>query len=198
MPHRASGIRRRSPFPGIRNFSADPEGWARLQRLGGIWISPGNDENEIAGNTFDEITTDWIVIEGDHNMVVTRSATDSVRDPGSANRVSGPGYVTSDRSAPFLDESGESPARRAVRVSLSEKPGKENQMTQRPLRTASAPLRHATPREHGPGATARVPRTRLRAQLPRAARRPRAEPGRQPSAIARPPVRLAASRSEAA
>jgi parallel beta-helix repeat protein len=56
----------------------------------GIWISPGSDENEIIGNTFEDIASHGVVLEGDHNRVESRSASDVVRDLGTGNRVTAP------------------------------------------------------------------------------------------------------------
>jgi pimeloyl-ACP methyl ester carboxylesterase len=50
-------------------------------------VSPGSNGNEIVGNTFEEVASDAIVIEGDRNRVETRSASDAVRDLGRENRV---------------------------------------------------------------------------------------------------------------
>jgi len=52
-----------------------------------IWLSPGSDENEIVGNTFEDIVGDAVVLEGDNNEVALRSAEDAVRDLGHGNRV---------------------------------------------------------------------------------------------------------------
>jgi parallel beta-helix repeat protein len=62
------------------------EQW-RVVTGSGIWISPGSDENEIAGNIFEDIASHAVVLEGDRNRVETRSASDIVRDLGSGNRV---------------------------------------------------------------------------------------------------------------
>jgi prolyl oligopeptidase len=90
-----AGIARRQPFPGNTSPWADPEkmGWGTANGSG-IWISPGSDGNEIAGNTFEDIAGAAVVVEGDSNRVEMRSANDSVRDLGRANRVTAPGSVT--------------------------------------------------------------------------------------------------------
>jgi hypothetical protein len=54
----------------------------------GIWIGPGSDGNEIVDNTFEDIAAFAVVLDGDGNEVVVRSADDTVRDLGSSNRVS--------------------------------------------------------------------------------------------------------------
>jgi parallel beta-helix repeat protein len=70
----------------------------------GLWLSPGSDENEIFGNMFEDIATYLIVLEGDSNRVELRSASDTVRDLGSGNRISGPGG-SAGAAAPPLYES---------------------------------------------------------------------------------------------
>jgi parallel beta-helix repeat protein len=52
-----------------------------------IWVSPGSDENEIAGNIFEDIASHAIVLEGERNRVELRNASDRVRDVGNGNRV---------------------------------------------------------------------------------------------------------------
>ena len=52
-----------------------------------IWASPNSDENEIAGNTFEDIAGIAVVVEGASNHVALRSADDTVRDMGPDNRV---------------------------------------------------------------------------------------------------------------
>lgn len=83
-----SRIAQRNPYPGITVNSTDPEraGW-REANGSGIWVSPASDENEISGNTFEEIATHAIVLEGSGNVVELESASDSVRDLGTRNRV---------------------------------------------------------------------------------------------------------------
>jgi len=72
---------RREPFPG------NPDAW-REANGSAIWLSPGSDENEIIGNTFEDVASHAIVLEGDRNVVEKRSSSDTVRDLGSGNRVS--------------------------------------------------------------------------------------------------------------
>jgi pimeloyl-ACP methyl ester carboxylesterase/ketosteroid isomerase-like protein len=84
-----TGVLRREPFPGNWNSELD-QAW-RAANGAGIWLSPGSDENEIAGNSFDDITTHAIVLEGDRNRVKTGGASDAVHDLGSGNRVTVPG-----------------------------------------------------------------------------------------------------------
>jgi hypothetical protein len=62
-------------------------GWARANGSG-IWISPGSDENQIIGNTFADVASHAVVLEGDRNRVEMRTLTDAVRDLGSGNQVS--------------------------------------------------------------------------------------------------------------
>jgi parallel beta-helix repeat protein len=82
-----TGIRRRDPFPG-NTLGSLPE-W-REGNGSGIWVSRGSNENQIAGNTFEEIAAHAVVLEGHSNRVELRRAGDSVRDLGIANRVSRP------------------------------------------------------------------------------------------------------------
>lgn len=91
-----TGIARRSPFPGTTMNSADPEAW-REANGSGIWVSSGSEENEIVGNTFEDIAGHAVVLQGDRNVVEIRSPSDSVRDLGSGNRVSGPGGAEAHR-----------------------------------------------------------------------------------------------------
>jgi erythromycin esterase len=82
-----SEVAAREPFPGN---TMDPRGAAlewREANGSGIWISPGSDGNEIAGNVFNDIAAFAVVAEGDSNRVELRSAGDSVRDLGTGNRV---------------------------------------------------------------------------------------------------------------
>jgi parallel beta-helix repeat protein len=79
-----SRISRRDPFPG--NTLGATQEW-REANGSGIWVSPGSTANQIAGNTFEGIASHAIVLEGDSNHVEIRSASDSVHNPGSGNRV---------------------------------------------------------------------------------------------------------------
>jgi hypothetical protein len=83
-----SDVRARSPFPGL-TWGDDPQRW-RAANGSGIWVSPESNENEIIGNTFEAIATHAIALEGDSNIVETRSAADSVRDLGNGNQVRTP------------------------------------------------------------------------------------------------------------
>jgi parallel beta-helix repeat protein len=105
------GVVVRDPFPGNR-LSFGPD-WQEANGSG-IWVSPGSAENEILGNTFEDITSDAIVIEGDRNRVETRSAIDAVRDLGSGNRVSGPA-AAADRTAGRVPAGGTVETRTASR-----------------------------------------------------------------------------------
>jgi parallel beta-helix repeat protein len=93
-----TGIARRDPFPG-NTLALPPARW-RDANGAGIWLSSGSNGNEIAGNTFENIASHAIVLEGDSNRVELRSAGDSVRDSGHGNRVTArdasapPGVVT--------------------------------------------------------------------------------------------------------
>jgi pimeloyl-ACP methyl ester carboxylesterase len=79
-----SAIRVRDPFPG--NGLGAPPAW-EIANGSAIWVSPGSEQNEIRGNTFDEIASYMVVLEGDRNVVEVRGAGDGVRDLGSGNRV---------------------------------------------------------------------------------------------------------------
>lgn len=81
-------VRRREPFPGTNVNSTDPErsGW-REANGSGIWVSPGSEENEIVGNTFEGVASYAVFLEGDKNRVRLQSSQDAIRDLGSANEV---------------------------------------------------------------------------------------------------------------
>jgi proline-specific peptidase len=79
-----SGIRLRDPFPGHTIDRPEP---GRAGNGVAIWVSPGSDENEIIGNTFEGIASHAIVLEGDRNRVETRSGGGTVRDLGTDNWV---------------------------------------------------------------------------------------------------------------
>ncbi|MBW3563600.1 MAG: right-handed parallel beta-helix repeat-containing protein [Acidobacteria bacterium] len=81
-----TGVRLRETYPGHTLYLPPPGTDANGS---GIWISHGSDDNEIVGNTFEDVASYAIVIEGDRNRVVTASASDSVRDLGRGNRVTG-------------------------------------------------------------------------------------------------------------
>jgi acyl-homoserine-lactone acylase len=82
------GITRRDPFPGNTANSTDPEksGWQAANGAG-IWISPGSDRNDVAGNRITDVAAHHVVLEGDGNLVSGANAGDAVLDLGSANRV---------------------------------------------------------------------------------------------------------------
>jgi parallel beta-helix repeat protein len=81
-------VARRDPFPGITVNSFDPQksGW-REANGSGIWVSPGSEENEILGNTFDDIASHAIVLEGDRNHVELTDSADIVRNLGTGNEI---------------------------------------------------------------------------------------------------------------
>jgi parallel beta-helix repeat protein len=85
-----SGIKERDPFPGNTTHSMDPDAW-RDANGSGIWISPGSDENEVVGNTFEDMAGYSVVLEGNRNRV-ERQRQDAVRDLGTGNRVSVPAH----------------------------------------------------------------------------------------------------------
>jgi uncharacterized protein (TIGR02246 family) len=80
-----SRIVRREPFPG--NTMVTSAQLPREANGSGIWVSAGSEENEIIGNTFEDIASHAVVLEGDRNRVETRSASDAVHDRGRGNRV---------------------------------------------------------------------------------------------------------------
>ena len=82
-----TGIEPRDPFPGNVANSADPEAW-RDANGSGIWVSPGSEDNEIAGNTFEDVAGAEVFLAGDRNRVELQSPSDSVRDLGTGNEVS--------------------------------------------------------------------------------------------------------------
>jgi uncharacterized protein len=80
-----AGVRRREPFPG-NTMIDNPELW-REANGSGIWISPGSDGNEIVGNTFDDVASAAVVLEGDSNVVVVHGEAGAVRDLGKGNHI---------------------------------------------------------------------------------------------------------------
>jgi parallel beta-helix repeat protein len=95
----ALGMTFRGPFPQLAANGS------------GIWVSPGSDENQILANTFTDLASDAVVLEGNRNHVATRSAGDLVRDLGTDNRVTGPGS-TATATIPAPAEIGSEPAER--------------------------------------------------------------------------------------
>lgn len=89
-----TGVRLRETYPGHTLYFPPPGTDANGS---GIWISHGSDDNEILGNTFEDIASYALVIEGDSNRVTVRDASDSVRDLGRGNRVSGRDLGTGNR-----------------------------------------------------------------------------------------------------
>ncbi|WP_162339633.1 NosD domain-containing protein [Cyclobacterium salsum] len=81
-----AGIRPRDPFPGNDLHSWPPE-WESANGSA-IWISPGSNENEIMGNTFEEVDSFAVFIEGDSNRVELNNKNDNVQDLGNGNQVS--------------------------------------------------------------------------------------------------------------
>jgi hypothetical protein len=83
-----TGVQLRTPFPGI-TWDGFPQQWGDANGSG-IWISAGSEENEIVGNTFEDVAGSAVFIQGDRNRVELRAASDDVRDLGSGNVVRGP------------------------------------------------------------------------------------------------------------
>jgi parallel beta-helix repeat protein len=75
--------RRRDPFPG--NTTGGTQAWAEANGSG-IWISPGSNHNEVVHNTFEEIASFAVVVEGDSNRVAFDDPA-AVRDAGAGNQV---------------------------------------------------------------------------------------------------------------
>ena len=88
MGNTVARIERRVPFPGNTWDSAAPT-WTTWDVANGsaIWVSSGSEENEIVDNSFEDIAAFAVFLEGDNNQVKLRSASDTVRDLGSGNRV---------------------------------------------------------------------------------------------------------------
>jgi hypothetical protein len=80
-----TGVAALDPFPG--NILGFPYPESPAANGSGIWLSPGSDENEIVGNTFADVASHAVVLEGDRNRVEMRTLTDAVRDLGSGNQV---------------------------------------------------------------------------------------------------------------
>jgi parallel beta-helix repeat protein len=101
-----TGIQRRAPFPGI-TWDGFEQRWEAANGSA-IWISAGSDENEIVGNTFQDIAASAVVIEGDRNHVELADPADVVRDLGTDNRVSGPDTTISSHAyeSKFVDVGG--------------------------------------------------------------------------------------------
>jgi parallel beta-helix repeat protein len=89
--NQVSGVVPRQPFPG-NSVSTDPAPW-RDANGSAIWVSPESDDNEIAGNVFEDIAGAAVVLEGDSNRVALEGASGVVRDLGSGNRVTAPSAV---------------------------------------------------------------------------------------------------------
>lgn len=75
----------RTPFPGLTWEGGTP-GWGEWNGAG-IWLSPGSDGNEIAGNLFEGVAGPSVVIGGDDNRVALTGAGDELLDLGRSNRV---------------------------------------------------------------------------------------------------------------
>jgi proline iminopeptidase len=112
MLHAASNRIVNNTISGVARWDRSPEGvlrhapgW-REANGAGIWISAGSDGNEIVANVFDDIAAHTIVLEGDRNRVETLSTSDSVRDLGSSNRVSGPARAPPGTAAAASDHTG--------------------------------------------------------------------------------------------
>jgi hypothetical protein len=96
------GIRERRPFPGNTVVSSS-ERWQEANGSG-VWISAESEGNEIVGNIFDDVAAYAVVLEGDSNRVVTRSADDRVRDVGTGNQVSTSGGTAEQMLPPGVEK----------------------------------------------------------------------------------------------
>lgn len=81
-----TGIERREPFPGITWIGGDRTTW-EVANGSAIWVSPGSEGNKIVGNTFEDIASYAVYLEGDENEVILESPETAVRDEGSSNKV---------------------------------------------------------------------------------------------------------------
>jgi hypothetical protein len=94
--HASSNRILNNTITGIARWDRFPDGVLRhpshyLEGNGsGILISPGSDENEIVGNTFQDVAAHAIVLQGNRNRVEIGGTADTVRDLGNDNQVSGP------------------------------------------------------------------------------------------------------------
>ncbi|MCY2687595.1 right-handed parallel beta-helix repeat-containing protein [Salinimicrobium sp. TH3] len=91
--NKITGVILRKPFPGkalsgLPILGGDPETW-RSANGSGIWLSPGSNGNEIRNNRFENIASAAVFLEGDKNHVELLKKTDSVRDLGTGNLVTG-------------------------------------------------------------------------------------------------------------
>jgi pimeloyl-ACP methyl ester carboxylesterase len=85
--NRITSVTRRDPLPDLPDFFPDSVlAWTDANGSA-IWVSPGSDGNEIVDNTFEEIASHPVVLEGDSNVVQMLNGVDMVRDLGSDNRV---------------------------------------------------------------------------------------------------------------
>jgi parallel beta-helix repeat protein len=83
--NRITDVRRRDPFPG--NTTGGIQAWAEANGSA-IWVSSGSNGNEIMGNTFEEVASYAVVLEGDSNRVGLNNKNDEVQDLGNGNQVS--------------------------------------------------------------------------------------------------------------
>jgi hypothetical protein len=78
----------------IQDVAPSPWGaWVGVGNGSGVWVSPGSSANRILANTFGDVATYAVVVEGDGNHVATIRASDSVLDLGTGNRVTGPATI---------------------------------------------------------------------------------------------------------
>ncbi len=84
--NRITSVTRREPLPELPDFFPDTVlAWTDANGSA-IWVSPGSDGNEIVDNTFEEIASHPVVLEGDSNFVQMLNGVDVVRDLGNGNR----------------------------------------------------------------------------------------------------------------
>lgn len=89
--NKISNVELRKPFPGnamaaLPILGGNPETW-RNANGSGIWVSPGSNGNKIMGNTFEDIYSYAVFMEGDSNRVEMGDLEDGVRDLGNSNQV---------------------------------------------------------------------------------------------------------------
>ncbi len=79
-----TGIQLRETYPGHTLGFPTPGTDANGS---GIWLSPGSNGNEIENNSFKDIASNALFMEGDNNLVQVKNPADSIRDLGTGNKV---------------------------------------------------------------------------------------------------------------
>ncbi len=122
----------REPFPGnVMDPRKDKLEWEKANGSG-IWISPGSSGNEIIGNTFENIASYAVFLEGDSNRVVMPNLDNEMKDLGAGNdentnRYTGPVIDMHLHAGPGSNESdyykvqdGEEPDEARIRTLLAD------------------------------------------------------------------------------